>query len=182
MFRNWAEARGLSSSQIQALLFLAHGRPGVCTVGGVADRLLCSAATASVVVDALERKGLASRAADPEDRRKVTVALTQQGQATAAEVEGVLDELEAIVASLPPQAQEELHRSLQQVVRALAERGHVRVYEMCWNCGFFRPHAHPDLPETPHHCAFMDAPLPEAHTFKECPDFVPKEDLYGLSR
>ncbi len=175
MLRRAAEPRGLSPSQLQALLFLAHARHGVRTIGGLADRLLCTPATASVLVDALERKGLARRSPSPEDRRRITLALTDEGRELAAGLEGVLDELEALVAGLDPHVQEELHRGLQQLVRRLAESGHVRIYEMCWNCGFFRPYAHPDRPDAPHHCAFMDAPLPEPHTYTECPDFVPKE-------
>lgn len=178
MMRTWAEARGLTAPQLQALLFLTHGRPGARTIGGLANRLLCTPATASVLVDALEGKGLVSRAAASDDRRKVTLALTPDGKAMAAEVEAVLDELESVVAGLQPQAQEQLHSSLQQVVRALAKRGYVRIYEMCWDCGFFRPYSHPDSPSAPHHCAFMDAPLPEADTYTECPDFVPKEGAY----
>ncbi len=179
MLKNWAEARGLTCTQLQALLFLTHARPGVRTIGGLADRLLCTPATASVLVDALERKGLAYRSQAREDRRRVAISLTQTGQSMAADVEGVLDELEAIVAELDPGTQRQLHAGLQQVVRALADRGHVHIYEMCWNCGFFRPGAHPDLPNTPHHCAFMDAPLPETDTFTECPDFVPKEGIHA---
>jgi len=39
MLRARGEAAGLSPAQIQALLFLKYARPGVRTIGGLAERL-----------------------------------------------------------------------------------------------------------------------------------------------
>lgn len=168
---------GLSPTQVQALLFLSYARPGVRTIGGLAQRLGCTLATASGVADALERKGLAVREPWPQHRRTITLRLTPEGAALVEQVDDALDGLEAIVRELPTEEQAGLSRATQHTVRRLAERGHVVVYEMCWGCGFFRPNAHPDDPAGPHHCAFMDAPLPEANTYTECPDFVPAEEV-----
>lgn len=168
---------GLSPTQVQALLFLSYARPGVRTIGGLAQRLGCTLATASGVADALERKGLAARKPWPEHRRTITLRLTSEGAALAEQVDDALDDLETIVRELPAEEQAGLLQATQHIVRRLAEKGHVVVYEMCWSCGFFRPHAHPEDPAGPHHCAFMDAPLPEANTYTECPDFVPAEEV-----
>jgi len=90
-------------------------------------------------------------------------------------LEDVLDEIEAVVNDLPAAEQAALLRATQAVVRRLQSAGYVRIYEMCWGCQFFRKDAHPDDPGGPHHCAFVDAPLPEPNTYFECPDFVPTE-------
>lgn len=174
LMRVRGEARQLSPAQIQALLFLRFARPGARTIGGLAERLATTYATASGVADALERKALVTRQPLPEDRRTVALALTEAGEQEAAAVEDVLDEIEAAIASLPAADQEALLRGTQAVVRRLQEAGYVQVYEMCWGCYFFRPHAHPDDPRGPHHCAYVDAPLPEPNTYLECPDFVPR--------
>ncbi|HXF84123.1 MAG TPA: MarR family winged helix-turn-helix transcriptional regulator [Anaerolineales bacterium] len=173
MLRLRGEAAGLSPAQIQSLLFLKYARSGVRTIGGLAQRLATSYATASVVADALERKQLLRRKPLPEDKRTVTLALTPKGARDAASLEDVFGEVEAAIASLPEAEQQALLRAAQAIVRRLQEAGHVRVYEMCWGCRFFRRAAHPDDPRGPHHCAFVDAPLPEAETYFECPDFVP---------
>lgn len=177
MLRRKGMAHGLSPAQVQALLFLAYARPGVRTVGGLAQRLGCTVATASGVADALERKGLALREPWPQHRRTITLRLTARGEALAREVDDALDDLEAIIRELPRPDQEALLRVTRHLVRRLVEMGHVVAYEMCWNCGFFRSHAHPDNPAAPHHCAFMDAPLPEEDTYTECPDFTPVEEV-----
>ncbi len=177
MLRRAGQAHGLSPAQVQALLFLAYARPGVRTIGGLARRLQATLATASEVADALERKGLVAREPWPEDHRIITLRLTGNGRRRVTDLEGLLDDLEAAIAELPLPNQQTLQRALQHIVRRLAAGGHVVVYEMCWGCAFFRPYAHPENPAAPHHCAFMDAPLPDADTYTECPDFTPREEV-----
>lgn len=173
LLRQRGEARQLSPAQIQALLFLQYARPGARTIGGLAQRLGATYATASGVADALERKALMSRQPLEEDRRIVTLALTGAGQEEARKAEDILDEIEAAVTALPEEDQQALLRATQAIVRRLQEGGYVHVYEMCWGCQFFRHNAHPADPRGPHHCAFVDAPLAEPNTYLECPDFVP---------
>ncbi|WP_322798517.1 MarR family winged helix-turn-helix transcriptional regulator [Thermoflexus sp.] len=177
MVRRAGQAFGLSPAQVHALLFLAYARPGVRTIGGLAQRLQATLATVSEVVDALERKNLVAREPWPEDHRVIGLHLTATGRRRVADLEHLLDDLEAAIAELPADDQRHLHRILQHIVRRMAEAGHVVVYEMCWGCAFFRPNVHPENPAAPHHCAFMDAPLPDADTYTECPDFTPREEV-----
>jgi DNA-binding MarR family transcriptional regulator len=163
----------LSPAQIQALLFLKYARPGVRTVGGLADRLGVADATSSGIADALQRKRLIWRVPLPEDRRVITLGLTPEGEGTAGALEDVLSEIESAVDALPEAEQAALLRAAQAVVGRLQRAGYVKVYEMCWGCQFFRKDAHPEDPLAPHHCAFVDAPLMEVNTYLECPDFVP---------
>lgn len=173
LLRKRGEETKLSPAQMQALLFLRFARPGVHTIGGLAERLSVSYATASGIADALERKQLIRRQPSPEDARAVILALTEVGQVQAVDLENVLDELAEAIAQLSQEEQVALLHATQAIVRRLQDAGHIKVYEMCWNCQFFRRDAHPEDPRGPHHCAFVDAPLPEPNTYRECPDFVP---------
>ncbi len=175
LFREHGKATRLSPAQIQSLLFLKYARPGVRTIGGLANRLGVTYATSSGVADALEHKRLIKRTPLPEDQRVITLGLTPEGEEEVGMLEDVLDEIEAAVNALPETEQIALLRAAQAIVRRLQSAGYVRVYEMCWGCQFFQENAHPDDPRGPHHCAFMDAPLPEPDTYLECPDFVPTE-------
>ncbi len=174
LLRLRGKARQLSPAQMQALLFLRFARPGARTVGGLAERLVSTYATTSGVVDALEHKALLTRQPLPEDRRTVTLNLTEAGQQEAQALEDVLGEIETAIAALSAEDQEALVRATQAIVRRLQEGGYVQVYEMCWGCHFFRRNVHPADPRGPHHCAFVDAPLTEPNTYFECPDFVPQ--------
>lgn len=179
IFRERSKVRSLSPAQIQSLLFLKYARPGVRTIGGLASRLGTTYATSSGVADALERKGWIKRTASPSDQRVVILKLTPKGEGEAGMLEDVLDDLEATVNALPEAEQTALLHATQSIVRQLQSAGYVQVYEMCWNCQFFQRYAHPDDPRGPHHCAFMNAPLPEPDTHLECPDFVPADNFKG---
>ncbi len=176
LLRERGKALRLSPAQIQGLLFLKYARPGIRTIGGLADRLGVTYATASGVADALEGKQLIQRKPLPEDQRVVTLELTSRGDGKVAPLEDVLDEIELAVNTLPETEQATLLRATRTIVRHLQKAGYIKVYEMCWNCQFFQKDAHPANPHGPHHCAFMDAPLPEPDTYLECPDFVPAEN------
>ncbi len=173
LWRVRGQAARLSPAQIDSLLFLRYARPGVRSMGGLAQRLQVSQASASGVADALEHKGLAQRAPRPTDQRVVTLTLTPAGEEQTTQLEDVLDEVMAAVASLSAGEQQALRHATQAIVQRLQQAGHVPVYEMCWGCQFFRRDAHPNDPAGPHHCAYMDAPLPEPDTYLECPDFTP---------
>ncbi|MCC7355547.1 MAG: winged helix-turn-helix transcriptional regulator [Anaerolineae bacterium] len=173
LLRARGEAAQLSPAQIHGLLFLRFARPGVRTIGGLAQRLSATYATASGVADALERKELVKRSPHPTDARTVTLDLTGKGEREAEGLDNLLDDVGSAITALPEADQAALVRATQAIVRRLQEAGHVQVYEMCWGCQLFRRDAHPDDPRGPHHCAFVDAPLPEPNTYLECPDFVP---------
>lgn len=176
LLRERGEERQLSPAQIQALLFLQFARPGVRTMGGLAQRLNSTYATASGVADALEKKVLVERRPLAGDRRTITLNLTANGWTEAEALEDVLDDIEGAITTLSDDEQRALVAATQAIVRRLQAAGHVQVYEMCWGCQFFRPNVHPHDPAGPHHCAFVDAPLPEANTYLECPDFVLKSE------
>lgn len=176
LLRQRGTAVNLSPAQIQALLFLKYVRPGVRTIGGLAQRLGVTYATTSGVADALEKKNLVVRAPSPEDQRVITLGLTPSGEEAVRNLEDVLDEIEAAVKTLTVDDQNALLRATQSIVSRLQSAGYIHIYEMCWGCQFFRKDAHPEDPRGPHHCAFIDAPLAEENTYFECPDFVPLND------
>ncbi len=175
ILRERGKQAGLSPAQVESLLFLKHARPQARTIGGLAERLGVSYATSSGVADALENKRLVRRAPLPDDQRVVSLRLTSEGTTQADRLEDLLDEIESAIDSLPDKDQAALRRATQAIVYRLQQAGYVKVYEMCWNCQFFRKNAHPDDPAGRHHCAFMDAPLPEEDTCFECPDFQPAD-------
>lgn len=110
------------------------------------------------------------RAAD--DARALSVSLTPDGRAEAAEMAewpdlllgavGVLDEAEAAV----------FLKALLKVIRQLQERGRISPARMCVTCRYFRPDVHDD-PERPHHCAFVDAPFGDRNLRVDCGDHEP---------
>lgn len=104
---NAAKARGLTPQQYQALLAIRAVPDGEMTVGLLAERLLVRAHSATELIDRLERQGLASRHAAPEDGRQVRVRLTPDAS--------------QLLASLAGSHRDEIHR-LAPLLRDLLDR------------------------------------------------------------
>ena len=109
MRRNRTSA--LSVPQLRALAFLDH-HPGSC-LSHVADHLGVTTPTASVIVDRLVRRGLLRRSEDPQERRRVVLALTARGrrqleQARKATRKWIAD----VLASLPRPALRRIEEGL----------------------------------------------------------------------
>jgi DNA-binding MarR family transcriptional regulator len=82
--RRSATAERLTGRQMKAVAFLAHR--GKVTMGEFADGLAIGKAAASELVGRLVEKGVIKRAADPADRRLVTVTLSAHAADLAAGV------------------------------------------------------------------------------------------------
>lgn len=85
-----ARAAGLTPQQHQALLSImgAHPVRQEISIGELADHLLLKNHSAVELVDRLVRAGLVTRAPSSQDRRRVLLRVTPQGQALLDEVSG----------------------------------------------------------------------------------------------
>lgn len=80
-----ARSAGLTSQQHQALLAIkAQSFIGPMSIGDLAAQLLIKHHSAVELVGRLEKAGFTRRTIDPDDRRKVLVALTSGGEAVLA--------------------------------------------------------------------------------------------------
>lgn len=115
-----AVADDVTLPQYRALVVLcARGPLGMSEL---ADELSCSPSTATRLCDRLVRKGLASRAHRPENRREVEVAVTPEG----AELVGQVDkrrrrEIARIVAHVPERQRAGMVSSLRAFSEAAGE-------------------------------------------------------------
>jgi len=165
-----AWASGLTPTQGQILVHLLQEGGRASTPGDIAEALAVTPPTVSDALHALEEKGLITKRPNPADARSLRVALTRKG---AKEAKAALQwpDLAAEVAGvLTPHEEAVLIRGLLKMIRELQVRGRIPVQRMCVDCRFFRPFAHPELPETPHHCAFVDAPFGDRDLRLGCPD------------
>ena len=80
-----AKSVGLTSQQHQALLAIkAHAAQPPMSIGDLAAQLLLKHHSAVELVGRMEKAGFTKREADADDRRKVRVALTRQGEEVLA--------------------------------------------------------------------------------------------------
>lgn len=82
-----AKSVGLTSQQHQALLAIkAQTLKSDMTIGDLAAQLLIKHHSAVELFGRLEKGGYARRSPDPEDRRKVLIALTETGEGVLAQL------------------------------------------------------------------------------------------------
>jgi DNA-binding MarR family transcriptional regulator len=110
---------GLSFSQFKTLIELGGGEGGEhSTVKRVAEVLGISVPSASRAVDDLVKRGFATRAEDPEDRRVKRVSLTDSGRELADRVVSArVSGLEAFVAGLTAGERRKLEAALEELLK-----------------------------------------------------------------
>jgi MarR family transcriptional regulator, 2-MHQ and catechol-resistance regulon repressor len=112
----------VSVTQCYALEALVCHAP--LTLNQLAARLYLDKSTASRVVDALERKGLVERSADPDDRRALRLSPTAEGRSLHARIE---DDILAQEAALLAEFPHEVRRSMAKLVGQLARAAGMRI-------------------------------------------------------
>lgn len=118
-FQHVQEATGVSGSQLWCLVTI-QAQPGI-RVTQLAQALGIQQATASNLVESLDRKGLVERRRDQRDQRVVSLFLSEAGariaQSAPQPVAGILpDALER----LDPSALAQLNGLLEQVISLMA--------------------------------------------------------------
>ena len=126
VLRRWVTARirwagadaGLSLRQYAALGGIQHG---ASSPGELARLWQVTPAVITGIIDRLERRELVRREPDPNDRRRLRLALTDAGLAASTLVERALtEELAAQLSQASPQELAELGRSLDLLQRTFA--------------------------------------------------------------
>jgi DNA-binding MarR family transcriptional regulator len=116
--RHWVTGRvqaagadlGISVRQYAAMRDI---RGGAASPGELARLWQVTPAVITGIVDRLEKRELVRREPDPDDRRRLRLALTETGHAASEVVERALvDDLAAQLATAPPARIAELERSL----------------------------------------------------------------------
>ena len=110
--RKVADATGLPFSRVRALWRLERGPR---TLRELADDMGTDAPAATVLINALEERGLVKRAQHPTDRRAKQVSLTAAGRRMVDVVEKITDRPPEALAGLPSDELARLRRTLEKV-------------------------------------------------------------------
>jgi DNA-binding MarR family transcriptional regulator len=116
-FHSRLRSRGVGVPEWRVLATLSDSEGE--TVTAIADACLLQQPTATKVLDRMERDGMVRRRSDPRDRRLVRVALTQRGEAVAADLLTLARAHEAEVLARHPEAEA---MQLKSLLRSLIAR------------------------------------------------------------
>jgi long-chain acyl-CoA synthetase len=100
---------------------------GSAAASGLAGRLAVRPSSVTAIIDGLVARGLVDRKHEEDDRRRIALLLTEEGARTVAAADRSVDEyLASIAASLPPEDEIMVLRSLELWGQALAAFHHAR--------------------------------------------------------
>ena len=114
----------LTVPQLRAVFVIAHNQSS--SVTQIAQQLGIGEPTASHLIDRLVRAGLAERAEDPEDRRRMKVKLAPAGQVLIEKLLGWEEMLGGRLDQLSRRDLSSLRQGLEAVVEELPGEGPVR--------------------------------------------------------
>jgi DNA-binding MarR family transcriptional regulator len=115
-----ARRMGMNATDMSAIGALVQNGPMGAT--RLADHLSIRSASATLMIDRLERSGHVERRRDPDDRRRVVVAETPAARAASLQAWAPLVlAIDAHAASLPPSEREVVVEFLTRVVETVAE-------------------------------------------------------------
>ena len=171
----WLQANeeGLSATQGQILAALATH--GALTGSELSQRLGVTLPTISDSVRVLVEKALVTKSPDPRHPRASLLTLTKKGTQLGARARSWPEFMADAVADLTAEEQRAFFSGVVKMIASLQEQGLVPLSGMCVTCVHFRPNVLPGA--TPHHCAFVDAPLAAEQLRLDCAEHEPAPEV-----
>lgn len=164
-----AREEGLSALQLRALQELVQ-RPDR-RLGELARVLHVTPGTLSAAVTTLEEKGLALKAADPEEHRAVLLKPSRAGRALVKRARTWPDEsLVPATDALGERETGEVLEGLLRLIQALEASGVLRETRMCLHCEHFQAWA--GSGDRPHRCGLLESSIGGGELQVDCDDFA----------
>lgn len=158
-------AHGLNPAQWETLRYLARCNRFSNTASALALYLGTTKGTVSQTLNALERKGLIRRTADPASRRIVRLSLTVTGQARLRD--DPLGDLRRAAARLADEDRDSVAAGLSAILVELLRAREGRPFGPCATCRHFQRNVGG---AGAHRCRLVGEPLSEADSQALCVD------------
>lgn len=162
-----AAANGLTPTQTEILSLLAT-RSVPLRLSAIAQQLVITPATASDAVAALVAKGLIEKGPAIDDKRALSITLTEAGSSMAASANLSLF-LGSATQLLSENEKVILLRLIIKMIRQLQDQGDIAVNRMCVTCRYFGKNQEHSVSK-PHYCHLVDAPFGDQHLRLDCPE------------
>lgn len=165
----WEQSKdtGLSPIQIQMIIFISSHEPGKCRVTYLAEEFNLTKATVSDSVKVLVAKGFLDKAANTEDTRSFSLALTEKGLATARQVSGFNAIFTNLMAQFTAAEKNNFYSVLHRLIMGLNHSGIISVQRNCSSCRFYGNSG------GSHFCNLLNMPLMAHELRTDCPEHEP---------
>jgi len=164
----WQQASGEGLSPTQGQILAELEGSGPLTGTELSERLGVTLPTISDSVRALVDKKLVTKSADPRHPRASLLTPTRKGALLGARARSWPEFMADAVAGLSQDEQRAFYAGVVKLIRTLQEQRLIPLRGMCVTCTHFRPNVREG--GSPHHCAFIDAPLANDQLRLDCPE------------
>lgn len=172
----WEQAKlqGLSPIQIQFLFYIGGAIPGENTVSALAKRFNLTQATVSGAVTTLVRKGLLTKEAEKQDRRKTILATTPAGKQMLRKLNEWNRQLLSLIDDFPLQMRQTVIIFLLQLLESLRDNKILAVAQSCFSCMHLLPE---NLPEEvdQYFCLYRNESFNNIDLQVDCPNYKTKK-------
>jgi len=161
----------LTFAQWTALRYFSSVNRFSRTVSAFAEFHGTTRGTASQTIKSLVQNNYLTRKHSKSDGRSIDLTLTYKSKKLLGE-----DPIEALVvaaSALSNSASHTVARSLERMLRKLAQQQGKCHFGMCPNCKHFQEDGCNANGKSDYYCAFMNEPLKEAETQQLCVNFLP---------
>jgi DNA-binding MarR family transcriptional regulator len=161
----------LTLAQWAALRYFFRANRFSRTVSAFAEFHGTTRGTASQTIKSLVQNDYLTRKRSKIDGRSIDFTLTYKSKKLLAE-----DPFEALVdaaGALSNSASHTIARSLERILRKMAQQQGKRHFGMCPNCRYFQEDGCYMNQGSDYYCTWMDEPLKEAETQQLCVNFLP---------
>jgi len=162
-------AEGLNPAQWNTLRFFARANKYSCSPSALAEYLHTTKGTASQTLNALEAKGYVQRTRCSEDRRSVTIVVTDKGREIL--MRDPLCRIARASESLPAVERDSAALAINRILSTLQREDNVASFGYCGRCAHYRCDG--ESSDGQHRCANSGESLPEGQLSRICIDFLP---------
>jgi DNA-binding MarR family transcriptional regulator len=165
LLRTQEKEYGLSSIQIQVLIFISTHQPTYNTVSYLAQEFNLTRATISDAVRVLEEKKLVNKIPNPTDSRSSTLHLTKKAHEIVQQLGHFADPVLALLAATPNEEKIQLWDTVYQMIANLNKAGIIDVQRMCLTCKYY------SSVEKGPYCNLLKTPLHNRDIRLDCPEY-----------
>lgn len=166
----WEKAKlvGLSTTQIQILIFIAFHDPELCNVSHLAREFNITKPTVSDAVRVLDNKKMIEKEFSVSDSRSYTIRLTPLGRKTVLETSDFADPVKEPIDSLEKKDLESLFNTVSYLIHKLNRNGILEVQRTCYGCKFYQRAGKTG------YCGLLKKKLPNKEIRLDCPVYQKK--------
>jgi len=136
----WEKAKlvGLSTTQIQILIFIAFHDAELCNVSHLAKEFNITKPTVSDAVRVLDNKKMIEKEFSASDSRSYTIRLSPLGEKIVSETSDFADPVKEPIYGLGEKDLESLYDTVSHLIHKLNRNGILAVQRTCYGCKFYQ--------------------------------------------